>query len=251
MRAARLERPHRLLPRRRSDALDHDVGLDRPLRRALSCAAAAPISRACARFCSLRLVTSTRRAHHRSQRQRGARHTRTDADDQQGVTRLKACPPQHAVGGEVGQRERSALLPGSCRWSLANVALGRDRGVAVTAPAVLAVDHEAGAHRAVVAPLFDVGNRRHSGIDHHLVADSDRGDARADRRHHAGHVAAGHVRQGWFRHATRHPQVHVVQRAGNHTNRNVVGSEIGKVDRPPSIGTGRFVEDPCMHGVRP
>jgi len=59
------------------------------------------------------------------------------------------------------------------------------------------------------------------------------------------------VRQWRLRRATRHPQIHVVQRAGHNADRDIVGSELRKADRSPSVGTRRFVEDPSLHGVRP
>ena len=50
-------------------------------------------------------------------------------------------------------------------------------------------------------------------------------------------VRSGDEREPVSRHAVEHPQLHPVQRAGPHPDEDVIGPELGAVDRSPSIRT--------------
>ena len=109
--AARLERPHRLAPRRRADALDDDVGADVPAlarrvdrRHRTHRQGGLALGRAAARRHDLGAEVA-------GDRQRRAGHAGPDADDEHGLTGGQAGAPQHPVGGERGQRVGGALLP--------------------------------------------------------------------------------------------------------------------------------------------
>ena len=154
-----LERTYRLVPGRRSDALDDDVGADVPsLRRRVDDFPGSHRQRRIA----LGLTAARRHdfgAEMAGDRQRRGGDPGADADDEDGLPGSNAGSPQHAIGRERGQWVCRALLPRTAGGARHDVARRSNRVGCVPTPDVLAEDGEAAAHRAVVAESDDVGDR--------------------------------------------------------------------------------------------
>lgn len=190
--AARRQGSDRTVPGGRSDALDHDLAAHRPVVLGVEGRRGAGLLGPPARRCVARGAVHGR-PHRPSQVQRRHRDPTTDPDDQHRLARSEAGAPQHAVGRERRQREGSALRPGPADRPTGNVARRHRHQLAVTAPALLAEDLQAGVHRRIVAVGDDRIHRADRRVDHDLIARRPGGDLRADGLDDAGDVAPGHV----------------------------------------------------------
>ena len=173
--------------------------------------------------------------------------TGTDAHHEHCLSRRHPRATQHPVRREIRQRVGRTLRPRAVGRPQHHVARRRNSKRGVAAPTVLAIDHEAGTHRAVVAEGDDVLHRRHPRVDHHLVTHTNVVDSGADGIDNACHVAARHVRQRRARLASGHPEVHVVQCAGPDANAHVVICKGGWLDVTPAVRARQLVEDPGVH----
>jgi hypothetical protein len=93
---------------------------------------------------------------------------------------------------------------------------------------VLPDDLERPAQRRVARQAHVAAPARHRRVHHHLLAAVE--DAR--------HVAAGDVGQVRLRHASREPQVHVVEGAGDHPDADIAGPRHDVVDVAEAVGAG-------------
>ena len=246
--ATRLQRSHRLLPRRRPDALDHDVGLDVPSlgggvdgRRRHPSPAPRPLGRAAAGGDDLGTeVTGEASAAHDTPEPMPTTSTVWPA-----CTRARRSM-RYAVRTPADRR-RIPPTPG--RRPARRCATGRPR-LGVATPAVLAVDREPGAHRAVDAERDDVRDRRDARVDHHLVADGEPVTPSPTASTTPATSHPGTCGSGGFGHAPGHPQVHVVEGAGDHLHPYVVGRR-ARAGRSRPTGTRRATRRGSMRAARP